>query len=78
MGDEVANNNIDILITVGELSEYIAEEAEQKGMNKDKIYTYNNNNDAIKLLNSIINKDDAVLIKASNGMKFQDIYEKII
>ena len=78
VGDEVANNNIDILVTVGELSEYIAKEAEQKGMNKEKIYTYTNNSDAIKLLNSIIDKEDAVLIKASNGMKFQDIYEKII
>ena len=47
-------------------------------MNKEKIYTYTNNSDAIKLLNSIIDKEDAVLIKASNGMKFQDIYEKII
>ena len=77
VGEAVAKNKIDILITVGEMSKNIANKAKEEGMKANHIYTCENNNEAIDLLKGIMKKDDAILIKASNGMKFQEIFEKI-
>lgn len=62
------DNNIDILITVGKESKNIAQKAKAKN-----IYEFNNNEEAIKKLKEIITSDDAVLLKASNGMNFNEI-----
>lgn len=76
VGNEVFKNNIDILITVGELSKNIAKTAREKGLKE--VYECNNNKEAAKILNSKIEKDDLVLLKASNGMKFGEIFEAIL
>lgn len=65
-------DNIDILITVGKESEYIAEKASAK-----LIFKFDNNQDAINKIKELINKDDIILVKASNGMKFIDIINTI-
>ncbi len=77
VGKEVAKNKVDILITVGDLSKDISRKAIEDGMDKNNVYLFNNNDEAINLLNKIIEKEDAILIKASNGMNFQQIFEKI-
>jgi len=70
---EVANkNNVDILITVGDLSKYIV-----KGYNRESVYQCVNNEEVVKILKSIIKKDDIILFKASNSMKFIEIVEKL-
>ena len=71
VGKVVNDNNIDILITVGEEAKYIDEES-----NIEK-YHFDNNEDAIKYIKSIINKGDNILIKASNGMKFIEIVNSL-
>ena len=78
IGEEVVKNKIDILITVGKESENIAKVAELKGMAKEKIHICKNNEEAIKLIKKIAKPKEAILLKASNGMKFQNIYEQII
>ena len=70
VGKVVNDNNIDILITVGEEAKYIDEES-----NIEKYF--DNNEDAIKYIKSIINKGDNILIKASNGMKFIEIVNSL-
>ena len=77
VGEEVAKNKIDILLTVGDMSKYIVKKAKEQGMTEDKIYSCKNNQEAIDLLNNTIEKGDAILLKASNGMNFQEIFEKI-
>ncbi len=77
VGEEVAKNKIDILLTVGDMSKYIVKKAKEQGMTEDKIYNCKNNQEAIDLLNNTIEKGDAILLKASNGMNFQEIFEKI-
>jgi len=74
-GEEVVKNNADILITVGENAEYIAEKAKELGMSN--IYICKDNNEASEILNHIINKGDAVLIKGSRDMKLKEILEKL-
>ncbi len=75
VGEEVVKNNIDLLITVGKLAEYIAEKATEMGL--QTVYTLNNNNEAIKLLKETIRKGDLILLKASNAMNFTKILEEI-
>lgn len=74
VGESVFANKIDILITVGKEAQNIASECLKLGFNKENIYTYNSNEEAISQLEKIIQKCDAILIKASNGMHFQEIY----
>lgn len=81
VGKEVAQSNIDILICAGENSKYIIEEAEKQGMQKENIYYFHEeeqNQKIIQLLKKILQKDDVVLIKASNSMKFFKIAEEIL
>ena len=78
VGNEVANQKIDLLITVGNLSKNIASEAVKKGMSIENVYTFSNIEEASSFLKKEIKKEDAVLIKASNGMKFDKIVEKLL
>ena len=48
VGEEVKKNNIDILITVGELANSIAEEALKQGMSKDKVFICTDNAEAAR------------------------------
>jgi len=77
VGKEVAKNNIDILICAGENAKYIAKQAEEEGMNKENIYYFEDKNEIINLLEKILVKDDVVLFKASNGMRFFEIVEEL-
>ena len=77
VGEEIYKNNINILIVVGELSKDISKKAKALGMKEDKIFECNNTQDAADKLNSIIEKDDVILLKASNAMRFNEILEKI-
>ena len=71
VGKVVNDNNIDILITVGKEAKYIDEEA------KIEKHHFDNNEDAINYIKSIINKGDNILVKASNGMKFIEIVNSL-
>ena len=75
IGEVVANNNIDMLITVGEEAKNIAKTAEEKGVDNSKIFTFNSNQEVKDFLKNTVKKDDTILVKASNGMKFIEIVE---
>ena len=75
VGKEVAENNIDILICTGNNSKYIIEEAKK---NKNiQTYFMNNNEQIVEDLKQKLTKGDVVLVKASNGMKFFEICQKL-
>ena len=78
VGIEVVKNNIDILITCGQYAKYIAEEAEINGMKKEQIYNAQNLEEIENILKQIIKENDNILLKASNGMKFFQLAEKLI
>lgn len=77
VGTQVYKNNIDILICAGENSKYIANKAKEEGMPKENIYYFEEKENIVEQLKQIIKKDDVILFKASNGMKFFEIVEKI-
>ena len=72
VGSEVYD--IDLLITVGKEAKNIAKNAR---ISEDKIFSFDNNDDAIEKISNIISGNDLILVKASNGMKFSNIVEKI-
>lgn len=76
VGEEVAKNNIDILISTGKNAKYIYDGALE---NKAKeAYYFEEKEEAFKFLVSKIQPQDAILVKASNGMKFFEMIEKYI
>lgn len=78
IGDLIYNEKIDILITVGEYTNYINSSAEDLGFNKDNSYHFSNIEDAIDLINKIKKEEDYILVKASNYMNFKKIVEDVI
>lgn len=76
VGKEVAKNNIDILICTGENSKYIIETA-KKYNNEIREELLKNNKEILQKLNKELQDGDVVLVKASNGMKFFEICEKL-
>ena len=75
VGEEVAKRNIDVLICSGEEAKYIIKEAEKNS--KIKIYYFNNNEEIVENLCQELRNGDVVLVKASNGMKFFEICQKL-
>ena len=75
VGKEVVKNKIDILICAGENSKYIIDEV--KKHSNIKTYFMNNNEEIVEKLNQELKKGDVVLVKASNGMKFFEICQKV-
>ena len=76
VGKIVAENNINILITVGNEAKNIADVAKENGVTH--IYKFDNNQEAIKQLEKLLVVDDAVLIKASNSMNFKEIVDVLL
>ena len=77
VGIEVFTHKIDVLVTVGELAKYIADEVKYLGMPKEKVIAVDTTKEAIEYLNKNLAKDDVVLLKAANGMHFAEIFKGI-
>ena len=77
LGKIIVDEEIDILITVGDEAKFINDKAEKLGFNKDCSYHFSLNSEAIDCLNNILEKDDKVLIKASNSLNFKEIVDAI-
>ena len=70
--------NTDVLITVGKDAFYILDEADMYGFEKKNLYYFSTKESLIDSLNSILRKEDVILVKASRGMKLEDVIETII
>lgn len=77
VGIEVFTHKIDVLLTVGNESKYIAEEVKYLGMPKENVVSFDTNEEAINYLNKTLRKNDVVLLKAANGMHFAEIFKGI-
>ncbi len=78
IGKTITSNNLDILITIGTESQYIKEEALNNKFKKEKIYSYQNYEEAINKISNIIEPNDIVLLKASHGMQLSKIVDYLI
>ena len=77
VGKEVKENNIDLLFCCGENAKNIVEGAKLAGMNSSKIFYYKDKKELEDSIKKIWNAGDVILFKASNGMRFFEIVEKL-
>ena len=77
IGKIVYENAVDILICSGENAKYIVESAKKQGFDENRIYYFENKEEIVDLLKKIIEPNDVILFKASNGMRFFEIAEKV-
>ena len=77
VGEEVAQNKIDLLICAGENAKYIYESAIKSGLAEENAYYLDDKEEIVKYLNLKMQKGDVILFKASNGMKFFNLVEEL-
>lgn len=73
VGIEVSKNKIDLLICSGENSKYIISSAIDNGLDKNKALFFKTTAEISNYIKLNKIENDAILIKASNGMKFYEI-----
>lgn len=66
-------NKVDVLITIGKSARFIYEEALSNGFLDCNSHYFNTKDEAIKCLDKIIKNNDVILIKASRGMKLEEL-----
>lgn len=78
LGDVVVNNNVDILVTVGEWSLNIERRAIELGMNSDNCYHFAKESDCYDLVCGMLDSNDIVLLKGSHGIHLNNVVDKIM
>lgn len=78
VGKCVADNNIDLVITIGKEAKYIADEAMLCGISESNIYVCDDTKKACQIIQEKVElKDTAILVKASRGMRLEEIVNYI-
>lgn len=73
IGRFAASAGIDLFVSVGPLSRYILEGAQEEGIGGKSLLHFENSVEAAKALKDILRKGDLVLVKGSRGMKMEGI-----
>jgi UDP-N-acetylmuramoyl-tripeptide--D-alanyl-D-alanine ligase len=78
VGTYAAESGVDILITVGDYSRYIACRAKERGMDLSSVYHFESKREAAQLLDGLLKKGDVVLVKGSRGMRMEELASRIL
>lgn len=78
VGREVAKIGIDVLICSGENAKDIVRSAKENGMDQNKIYYFEDKAKLKDFIRGYWKSGDAILFKASNGMKFFEVVEGLL
>lgn len=65
----------DIIITAGQAAKFIGVEAMERGFDLSRVFHFETKEELIDSLPRIVEDGDVILLKASRGMKFEDIVE---
>ena len=76
IGESIDPEKIDYLFTFGELSDFIAKGAKAK-MSSERILTFTEKAPLIEALQKLVNEETIVLVKASRGMKLEEIVKEL-
>ena len=76
-GKQVQQYAWDMLITVGPLSQHMAEGAQQAGMSDTQIISFENSDEAADQVASLLEPGDLVLVKGSRGTRTDKIVESL-
>ncbi len=77
VGEAVCSEGIDLLLCYGEMSKYYIKGAVKRGFAQEKAMMFDSKEELSRYLKSVIKENDAVLFKASRGMKFESIIEEL-
>ncbi|MCX7715660.1 MAG: UDP-N-acetylmuramoyl-tripeptide--D-alanyl-D-alanine ligase [Clostridia bacterium] len=77
VGKKAYELGIQCVIAAGENARQIAKGAIDSGMAQDNVMFFDNTQGAADFVASFLQNGDAVLIKASRGMHFENVYEEI-
>jgi UDP-N-acetylmuramoyl-tripeptide--D-alanyl-D-alanine ligase len=77
VGAFLAERNISLLVACGALGRSIAEGARRGGMTSDRILEVPDASAAAVAVKSLVRKGDVVLVKASRGMKMEQVVETL-
>ena len=76
-GRQVAESGWDALVTVGTLSQHMAEGALSSGMQAGQIFSFNNSEEAAKEILPLVQEGDLILVKSSRKIEIEKIVEKL-
>lgn len=76
VGEYAAKKNIDIIVCIGDISKNMYEGAVSANLNSD-IYYFKTQEEFLDSIDSIVEEDLTVLVKASRGMHFEKTVEKL-
>lgn len=65
----------DIIITTGQAARFIGVEAMERGFDLSRVFHFESKDELISALPEVVDDGDVILLKASRGMKFEDIVE---
>lgn len=77
VGRKVASMGIDMLVTTGQLSRFICDEAIKNGLPSGKVNAFDDHDEALKFLIKYVRNPatkESILIKGSRGMKMEKIF----
>ena len=77
IGQEISKD-IDLLVTVGIRSRYIAEGALNNGFNESKIFQFEDSKKAGDFMQNLIAEGDTVYVSGSRGMYMEDFVEEVM
>ena len=78
IGKKVSPNTLDILITVGENAKLIAKEAQKNNFKNTNIYNFKDYKDCLENVQTLLSKNDIVLLKGSHGMNLIKVVEELL
>ncbi|MCX7779072.1 MAG: UDP-N-acetylmuramoyl-tripeptide--D-alanyl-D-alanine ligase [Patescibacteria group bacterium] len=78
IGQKIADFNFDLLITVGQLAQKIAQGARENGFRDEMIFEFQKSEEAAQFLKEKINYGDLILIKGSQGVRMEKIVKEIM
>ncbi len=73
IGEKVALFGVDLLFTLGQRAEIIAQKARQAGLNEDRVVATRDHRDLILHLKKTIRRGDWILVKGSRAMSMEKI-----
>ncbi len=78
IGEAVARSTVDVLVTVGTHAKRIADGARAKGRNCDEVRPCATAEEAVEVLDDLLERGDAVLVKASRIMGLETVVEGLV
>ena len=78
LGEEIAKQRVDVLVTVGELASLAAQGARAGGMKEDCVLDVGTREEATEFLRNHIRPGDCLLFKGSRGAGMEKVIEDLI